>query len=184
MKKKTKRPITVVELLIVLMLLGVFAGLLGFSLTNLKSREMFQQEASRLLKVLQTTEEMMLLNKDNLQVEFTEKENQLHLEITHDNPQTGPLLRKKSSYKTLKATLTNELGETRRPPFTLKFSTLYQSIPRGTLTLTNVKDKEQKKEIVMNGYPHPLSFGKKGRVEIPAHELYPEKIRSEYEKED
>lgn len=191
-QKGAKRPVTLLELMIVMMLIVLAAGVIGFNTVRMRRDQQFRSGMQVVQQKLQTALETMLIHNENVDVVFERVPEGLKVLIeTESDVQKGlgrllnssPLVQGIGSFSWDAADGVTTSGKT-----TLRFSAIAHATPKGTLTFSGYPDIRTtgplKRTIVLRGYPHPFQVTTGERFEedaLDSEEMYPREIRALWE---
>ena len=160
MKRKNKRRLgvfTLLELLIVLTLIAVVAGLTGIKTVQVLQEQRFFAEAEQVLSHLQLAEDLMLIMDTDVVFTLRQEREGLQYSLDIEKPLSGLSQRlvKEDSRIPLKAI---EKFQFTPSPLESKLDLAFTlgSMTRGVLTLYPFGREGVSYRIVLHGYPRPL----------------------------
>lgn len=160
MKRKNKRRLgafTLLELLIVLTLIAVVAGLTGIKTVQVLQEQRFLGEAEQVLSQLQLAEDLMLIMDTDVIFTLTQERDGVQYSLDVEKPLAGLSQRlvKEDSHISLKAI---EKYQFEPSPLESKLDLVFTlgSMTRGVLTLYPFGKQDLSYRIVLHGYPRPL----------------------------
>ncbi len=163
-----KKFFTMVEMLIVMAILSVVAGAVGFNMLKMRRQQQFVSGVSLVEQKLQAALETMLIHHNNVRVIFDRDKGRLKLTAESETPlergmgrllKTNPVIEGVSE-----AVWRPHDQDVASGKAILVFSAMANAIPKGTLTLYGT-DPSQKKTVVLKGYPHPIKAADEGFYE-------------------
>lgn len=145
---KTRRFMTLIEILIVVAILAMVTGVIGFNLTKAVEQERFHGSVNRLLDRLQFLQELMLIRNADGEVSFEKKNGTLYFRSSAEGSISSILTRILNNSQGLpaveKVTLMNKEGKEISADPTLTFIGLGNVSTEGVLKITRVGDREQR----------------------------------------
>lgn len=182
-----KKFFTMVEMLIVMAILSVVAGAVGFNMLNMRRQQQFVSGTALVEQKLQAALETMLIHHNNVRVIFDREGGKLKLTAESETPLERGMGRLLETNPVIEG-----IGEAVWRPYDqdaasgkaiLVFSAMANAIPKGTLTLYGT-DSSQKKTVVLKGYPHPIKVTDDGFYEDSeapkSEEHYPREVRARW----
>jgi len=183
---RNRRFVTLVELMIVMTLIVLIAGAVGFNVVKMRRDQQFRSAVSVVQQKLQTALETMLIHNETVRVVFQPQARGLNVQLETETPLTrglgrlinrDPLVKGITSYS-----WTPEGGDAYRGQSTLEFSSIAHAIPKGTLTFYG--PDSLKRTIVLHGYLHPFRVTLEAQYEdtgLESEKFYPRKVRDMWE---
>jgi len=183
---QSRRFVTLIELMIVMALIAVIMGVVGFNVVKMRRDQQFRSAVTVVQQKLQTALETMLIHNDTVRVVLQQEERGLNINLKTDTPFTkglGRLLNRDPLIKGIDSfSWAPAEGEVYRGPTTLEFSSIARAIPKGTLTLFG--PDSLKRTIVLNGYPHPFKAtldDEYQELDLDSEKEYPRGVRDMWE---
>ena len=179
-------------MMIVMALLALAAGAVGFNLINMLKEQRFRTGVSIVTDHLQTAQEIMLVLSTPVKVVIQKNKDQtISLTTKVDIPLNTPLARYiKSSNKIvgINSLSFNDGQSTRREEIEILFYPSGRRMTRGVLLLSAYPSTTDngllKQIIILPGYPAPIQLGgefpKEENIYEESEALYPKELRDEY----
>jgi len=181
-----KRPVTLLELLIVMTLIVLIVGAVSFNVLKMRQDQQFRSAMTVVQQRLQAALETMLIHNETVRVVIQPSKEGLRIDIDTEIPLTkglGRLLNRDPMVKGIVSFSWEPAdGRMTKGQSTLVFSPIAQAIPQGTLTFYG--PGTLKRTIVLKGYPHPFRVTDDDRYEespLDSEALYPKEVRSLWE---
>jgi Tfp pilus assembly protein FimT len=190
----TRRLFTLVELLIVIALLTLIAGVVGFNLSRMLQEQRFKTGVARVADHLQVAQELMLILSSPVKVTLTKhpsNPNAIVLTTQVDLPFNTPLARYIQANPTITGIssvgLQDSYGVIRPEPIEILFYPQGRQMTRGILWLSGYDrisaNGSLKRAIPLAGYPQEIVVSGELPPPIQANEseeLYPKEVREEF----
>ena len=183
--------LSLIEIFIVLSLLALVAGSVGFNGLKLVQKEKFRSGVHRIVEQLQVAQDIMLILDTDVRIEFE------NVESVNKSSSPGILVTFHSeaslsdSFKKITYPLETDLVESVQfetdfgevlDDFSIKFYSGGSKMSRGVLSL-KAKGEEMTRYIHLGGYPHPISSTSEERIEereeLSSYDLYPREVLEE-----
>jgi len=190
-----KSYITLVELLIVLSLIALVAGAVGWNIAGMQRQEKFYAAVGQVVDKLHAAQELMLIYNDDVTVEIQKQRDGSYLiGLKTGSPMTtrlGNLITAATAVEGLGSvafSTENRLLETDR--LELKYAAVGHRTPEGTLILsaypTITAEGPLRTMIYLTGYPLPITPNK-NPVDVQetlteSEELYPQEVRDVWQR--
>lgn len=166
MKIVKKLPITLLEMLLVLGLISIIAGLVGLNVRHLLKEERFKSEVYRVLDLLRLAEDLMLIAESDTYVKFMKDSEtggilyQIEVEKPLSTGWSKELLRKRTPLNAIKWIEFQDASLVRLVnPLELKFLSGGSEMSEGTLRLADSdRNPVYQSFICLPGYPANLNI--------------------------
>lgn len=179
--KRAKRLFTLLELLIVITLIVLTTALVGINVYKAVEDQRFATEVGLLVNQLRVAQDLMLVMRADVEVEFVQKEGKFHSSLKAKSPIppfSQRLLRQTSA--TFSAIRLLEFEGKQAPfsfPFSLKFFANGFGMTQGILRLGNDPEKAPQQLIELRGYPHSLQA-------VSTEDFQPQNLREKDEMQE
>ncbi len=189
-RKQNPYRFTLLEMLIVMALIAMTAGLIGFKVADLLEQQRFRAGVDQVVDKLASAQNLMLIFQTDVTVQFESSANgeQLCL-IDCDYPlphQLAKLLNQDQVLKGIKRVSFKD-KETNGEINSLKFSSLRSQLPEGVLLLSGYNDLRQEgpmyRELALSGQMSPIALKPKPDTAFKKPEsaaVYPSDLRAEW----
>lgn len=189
-RKHSSYRFTLLEMLIVMALIAMTAGLIGFKVADLLEQQRFRTGVDQIVDKLATAQNLMLIFQTDVTVQFEEgaKGEQLcHVDCDYPlSPVLVKLLNQDQVLKGIKRVSFKSKDST-GDVSCLKFSSLRSQLPEGTLLLSGYSDLHQEgpmyRELVLSGQMSPIALKPKPDTAFKKPEsavVYPSDLRAEW----
>lgn len=189
---KSRRFFTLVEVLIVIALIAVVAGVVGFNIVRMRQDQQFRSGAALVQQKLQAALETMLIHNENMEVILEEKPEGLLVIVKAETPLErglGRFLNRNPIVKGIHSIgwITPE-GRTYSGKAILEFSAISHTTSQGTLILSGYESLNEtgplRKALILQGFPHPIQ-GRKDQLfveeKMDSELFYPRQVREMWE---
>ena len=184
------RSMTLIEIVIVLAVLSMVIGVVGFNLANMAQQERFRAGSTFLVDRLQLAQDIMILFETDVKAILTKQENTLgfRLELDSSRIQGTALegvIRPINIPGITAFTFTDARGVSQADRIELLFMSRGTKMSRGTLMLTGAPGNEDlTRYITLSGYPRVIRYASEPEQDdlIPnlSEQLYPVEV-TQYE---
>lgn len=168
-KKRSKRPFTLLEILITLTLIGVGLGALAMQVSKVINGEKFERGVDQIISRLSLAQELMLDYRMDVRVQLTRQKGIVMCSIETDRPLPKRLERAIERHKEIPG-IQAFYPET----CTLHFDGTVGTTPQGSLTL---RSQNKEATLTLTGYPTRIKRGTYVQQNTPPA-VYPEEILS------
>ncbi|NGX57619.1 MAG: hypothetical protein K940chlam3_00512 [Chlamydiae bacterium] len=186
--KKNRRFFTLIEIMIVLAIISMVAGVVGFNIVKMRRDQQFRSGVSLVQQKLQAALETMLIHNENVKIVFEQEGSVLKTTMESETPTNrglGRILNANPNIEGIKSAAWVTAEEERYiGKITLVFSAIAHAIPKGTIILSGYDSINTqgplRKTIVLNGYPHSIKVTDDEMFEdkeIEREKFYPRQVR-------
>ncbi len=157
-KSKTKRFLTLLELMLVISIIASLMGLLGVGIKHLIEQQRFYSAASSVSDKISTAQNLMMVMKSDFTLKFSALSNHSYrVEIDSKTPITLQTKRLLEKHKIINGIahlhFISKNGEEQNGTLELFFSTLERSAPFGQLTLTSSTGEKKTIDLPIPFFP-------------------------------
>lgn len=163
---KTRRFITLIEMLIVMSILALVLGVVSLNIGDAVKTERFRASVGVLVDKLRLAQDVMLILRTSVRVQLEQKDNGLYCTLLTEGGLTPALARATTETLVIQDirgfSYTDADGKTSMDRATLKFLSAGSQMSRGRLVVSSggLNDsKAMTEEIFLMGYPHSIRAG-------------------------
>jgi len=156
-----QRPLTLIEVLVVLSILSIVGSFVVFGIQNAKQKQLFLNESELVLKATQLSQDLMLMLNADVSLKFKEGDKSIIYSIEVQGAEKDPFIKELGKGKHLRAIHVVEFdGDQEEKELTLSFLSNGSSMPKGVFRLSTVKQEQESRGltryITLPGYPDAL----------------------------